>query len=293
MNIIPVASDSMGVRSMCTFVHTPKLNILIDPGVALAKKRMGLPPSNIEFRTLNVFKNKIVNFAQRSDVVLITHYHYSHYIAGHDETFNDIYSGKVVLCKNRKTKLNFRQRTRGKEFEIGARKISKEFHFIDNNTFNFDNVNIKCSKHLWHGVERTSLGYLILLTIKHKSERFLFASDVMGPVNKDNTEYIIKENPDILFISGLATHLLDYSVPKVYLEQSINAMKDIMSKTKVKTIIYDHYPLRDINYKVHIKPLYSFARKKKIKFLTAAEYVNMPIRQLEAKRQELTYEDEF
>lgn len=291
MNIIPVAFDSMGVRSMCTFVNTPKLNILIDPGLALAKKRLGFPPSNIEFRTFNVFKDKIVNFAKRSDIILVTHYHYSHYIASHDESFDDIYSNKIVLCKNRKRKLNFTQRNRGKDFEINVKSICKEYHSIDNKTFNFDNVTIECSPPLWHGSEKTSLGYIVIPTIKHKKEKLLFGSDITGPVNNENTDYIIKQNPDTLILSSIPTYLLGYSIPESFLDMSIKFMKKIIAETNTKTIIYDHYHVRDINYKRKMRPLKAFAKNNDVKLLTAAEYTNTPIRQLEARREELSFEE--
>ena len=44
MKIKPVASDSMGTRSMATYVETKDVKIFIDPGVALGPSRYGLPP---------------------------------------------------------------------------------------------------------------------------------------------------------------------------------------------------------------------------------------------------------
>lgn len=42
MNIVPLAFESMGVRSMATFVETDQ-RILIDPGTSIAPKRFGFP----------------------------------------------------------------------------------------------------------------------------------------------------------------------------------------------------------------------------------------------------------
>lgn len=42
MRVIPLASESLGVRSLATFVEAGGLRILIDPGVALGPKRYGL-----------------------------------------------------------------------------------------------------------------------------------------------------------------------------------------------------------------------------------------------------------
>ncbi len=287
MNIIPVCFDSMGVRSMCTFVQTKNLNILIDPGLALATKRLGYSPTNIELNTFYIMKQKILDFARKSDVIIITHYHYDHYISSQDEMFEEIYSDKIVLCKNRKTKLNFNQRTRGKEFEISVKNLCKEFHFIDGNTFNLGSVKIKCSPPLWHGTERSSFGYVIMLTISADKEKLLYSSDVMGPINEENADYIIKEKPDFLILCGPPTHLLGYDLTELHMSNVNKNVENIIKKGSAKTIIYDHYILRDKNYLKYFKPWVRLAKKYKKKFLTAAEFANAPVRQLEANREDI------
>jgi predicted metallo-beta-lactamase superfamily hydrolase len=62
MKIIPIASDSLGVRSMATYVETKDCKILIDPSAALGPKRYGLPPSIIEIEALKKIKKKINEF---------------------------------------------------------------------------------------------------------------------------------------------------------------------------------------------------------------------------------------
>src|SRR5436853_585901 len=45
MRVIPLAAESLGVRSMATYVEAGDLGILIDPGATLAPTRWGLPPA--------------------------------------------------------------------------------------------------------------------------------------------------------------------------------------------------------------------------------------------------------
>ncbi|PIU62852.1 hypothetical protein COS83_01775 [archaeon CG07_land_8_20_14_0_80_38_8] len=289
MNIIPVCFDSMGVRSTCTFVQTEKLNILIDPGLALATKRLNYPPTNIELNSFYIFKNKILEFARKSDIIIVSHYHYDHFISSHDDIFEELYSDKIVLCKNRKTKLNFNQRTMGKEFEISVKKVCREFHFIDGNAFNFGGVKIKFSPPLWHGVERSSYSYVIMATINEGKEKLLYSSDIMGPILKENADYIIKENADFLILCGPPTHLLGYDLPELHLTMINKNLERIFKECKkTKTIIYDHYILRDKDYLKYYKPWAAMAKKYKKKLMTAAEYAGVPVRQLEANREELT-----
>ena len=48
MNVLPIAADSLGVRSMATLVTAGQTRILIDPGVTVAERRFHLPPSPVE-----------------------------------------------------------------------------------------------------------------------------------------------------------------------------------------------------------------------------------------------------
>ena len=46
ISVIPVAAESLGVRSMCTFVETCDIKILLDAGVSLCPTRFGSTPIN-------------------------------------------------------------------------------------------------------------------------------------------------------------------------------------------------------------------------------------------------------
>ncbi len=48
MEIIPLASETLGVRSMAIAVKTADCTIIVDPSIALAPKRYGLEPHKIE-----------------------------------------------------------------------------------------------------------------------------------------------------------------------------------------------------------------------------------------------------
>ena len=52
MKIIPLAADSLGVRSMATYVEAGSTGLLLDPGATLAPARYGLPPSEEEWEAL-------------------------------------------------------------------------------------------------------------------------------------------------------------------------------------------------------------------------------------------------
>src|SRR2546425_12620111 len=50
VRVIPLAAESLGVRSMATYVEAGDLGILIDPRATLAPARWGLPPADAEWQ---------------------------------------------------------------------------------------------------------------------------------------------------------------------------------------------------------------------------------------------------
>ena len=42
--VVPLAAESFGVRSMCTYVETPHVRLLLDAGASLAPNRFGFSP---------------------------------------------------------------------------------------------------------------------------------------------------------------------------------------------------------------------------------------------------------
>ena len=118
MDFIPLAFDSMGVRSMCCFIQSEP-TILVDPGVSLAPRRFGLPPHQTELDQLMKKRQIIQDYAQKADIVTISHWHNDHhtpFIKGlygsvTPELARVLYRGKAVLGKAM-TGLNFMQRKR-------------------------------------------------------------------------------------------------------------------------------------------------------------------------------------
>jgi predicted metallo-beta-lactamase superfamily hydrolase len=284
MRITPISFDSMGVRGMGCFVSAGNYNIFIDPGANVVNVRYGLPPSNIEIKTLDAIKRRIYALLQDTQIVVISHYDDDHFIQPQDINAKTCYRNKIVLAKDRRSKCNFNQRKSGKDFELFVRGVCKSLTFVDGKEMNFNNVKIKFSQPVEHGVVKTNQGYVLMTTIDDGTKQFMHCSDVQGPVLKKTAELIVEENPDIIAISGPPINETSWYFSKVGWEKAKDNLKYILTNSNVETIMLDHYLVREINFKKEFRDVYEFAEKQNKKVLTAAEFLGQPIRQLEAKR---------
>jgi hypothetical protein len=283
MKILPLSFDSMGTRSMCTHVETPDVRILIDPGVALGPKRYGLPPHPIEIRKLEEDWKKIINYGEKADVLVITHYHYDHY--NPDEALNIFYK-KVVFVKDPKNNINFSQKKRAEHFLKRIEDLPKELREADGEKYGIGNTEIKFSRAVFHGTN-PKLGYVTEVLVDDGNERFIHTSDVEGPPTDEQTGFIIENDPSTLFIDGPMTYMLGYRYSVENLNRSIENIEKIMEKCEVKRIVLDHHLLRDLDWKERMAPIFEMGREKEIKVETAAEFAGQKTNMLEARRKEL------
>lgn len=280
--IVPLAFDSFGVRSMATFVETSDLKILIDPGVSLAPLRYGLEPHPLELKRLDETWEIIKRYAEHSDVLIVTHYHYDH----HDPNHPELYKNKTVFVKHPTENINKSQRGRAALFLKAIKGFPREIEISDGKTFQLGKTRIAFSKAVCHGTN-PRLGFVTEVSIKSNSEKFLHTSDVEGPSLDDQIQFILEEKPDVLFVDGPMTYMLGYRYSYKSLEISNENLVKAVKEVGLQTLVLDHHFLRDLNYKMRIKPVYDAAKECDVKVLTAAEFCGRKIEMLEALRKEL------
>jgi len=111
--------DSLGAKSSCIFVETPDVKIVIDPGVAIMHGSFPASWENKK-RWLEEGYRRVKSALIDSDVVIITHYHYDHFLPNDIE----LYYGKTLLVKNPNEYINDSQRDRALHF------FSKLYEFL-------------------------------------------------------------------------------------------------------------------------------------------------------------------
>ncbi|MEM0332038.1 MAG: hypothetical protein QXM06_06535 [Archaeoglobaceae archaeon] len=281
MEILPIAFDSMGVRSMATVIKTD-LRITIDPSVSLAPYRYGLPPHRIEIERMNEKWVEIKRSVAESQIAIITHYHYDHYNPEEVE----IFEGKKLLIKHPRENINRSQLNRAAYFLEKLKNLKAEVDYCDGKSYEIGNTYIELSQPVFHGVNN-KLGYVVEVFIEHKNKSFVFSSDVEGPIHEEQVAFIIEKNPEIVLIDGPMTYMLGYRYSARSLESSFKNIRNIIERTDVKCVILDHHLLRDLNWREKIQSLFDFSTQYDVKIMSAAEFAGVKEDLLEARRKEL------
>jgi len=281
-NIVPLAYDSLGVRSMATFVETDDVRILIDPAVSLAPLRYGLPPHPMEWRRMEESWEKIKQYAELADVLIVTHYHYDHHDPGEPEVYKD----KIVYLKHPTENINLSQKERAAYFLEALKGFPKRLEYADGKEAEIGKTRICFSRAVYHGTN-PRLGYVTEVSLSHGGEKLVYTSDVEGPSLDDQVEFILEEKPDVLIVDGPMTYMLGFRYSYKSLEISNRNLVRVVEETELRTLILDHHFLRDLNYRTRIAPVHTAAESKNVKVLTAAEFVGKKVEMLEALRREL------
>jgi predicted metallo-beta-lactamase superfamily hydrolase len=276
MNVVPLAADSLGVRSMATYVECGQTRVLIDPGASLGRSRFNLPPSDEEWEALKRANDRISAYAARAGVVFISHYHEDHF--RYDRT---IYLDRNVWAKDPKRMLGPRQAGRAgelwKALQGHCRLDSAEGRRLET-----PDAILTASPPLGHGVEGTALGYVVALTVTDRREgaRFVHASDVQGPLSSVATAYLIRERPTLLYLSGPPAYL-ESQIGAALIEQGVVNLLRIIEATGCRVIL-DHHALRARDYRERFARLWETGR-----VVTAAAFVGQADAPLEASRRQL------
>ena len=250
IKIIPIAAESLGVRSMCTLVETPDIRILLDAGVSLCPYRFNLMPHPLEFQTINHMRKKMEKIVRNVEIITISHYHFDHHTPSNQDwlvnwtsqnlSAKRIYYQKQVLIKDPDNFITERQKQRAIEFQKITGKYAKKITIADGKTFNLGKSTIlKFSKAVPHGPEDKSLGWIIMTNIKFKDECFLFAPDIQGPMSNDTRDLILSANPYIVQIGGPPFYLINKKVDPIKIKSGLLNLEKIVKRIPI-TILEHH-----------------------------------------------------
>jgi len=276
--------DSMGVRSMCTLIEAGDARIIIDPGAALAPRRYGLRPHPIEEEHLRVHKRMIMEEAEASDLIVVTHYHYDHFPRPRENV--SWLRGVRILIKDPERMINASQKRRARLFLDELRQVEARTEVADSRELRIGRCRIVFSNPVEHGGD-SSLGFVLEVLVEEAGERVVYSSDVEGFVSEDQVEFVLRNRPDVLVCDGPMTYMLGTRFSEADLERSLRNIGRIIAGGFLRDLIIDHHLLRDLDWRSRIEPLSCLAEEHGVRIWTAASYMGLEERLLEARRREL------
>ena len=276
MKVIPLAADSLGVRSMATYVEVGDTGILIDPGATIAPSRFNLPPASEEWDALRRANDRISAYAARASIVFVSHYHDDHF-----RSDPATYVGRTVLVKDPKRMVAGQQARRGAELWTMLTTHARPA-VADGYERREHAVELRVSSPLPHGVEGTTLGYVLALSVvdRIERERFVFASDVQGPLSGVAAGWLIRERPTLLYLAGPPSYI-EREVGAAVIERGIDNLLRVIDATGCR-VIMDHHAVREAAFEARFARLWSTGR-----VVTAAAHLGLAVDALESRRHQL------
>jgi predicted metallo-beta-lactamase superfamily hydrolase len=106
-------------------------------------------------------------------------------------------------------------------------------------------LELSVSPPLPHGIEATTLGYVVALAIvdRVERERFVFASDVQGPLSAVAAAWLIHQRPTLVYLAGPPSYI-EREVGTAVIERGIDNLLRVIDATGCR-VIMDHHAVRE------------------------------------------------
>lgn len=147
-----------------------------------------------------------------------------------------------------------------------------EVRFPEEREFEFGRTKLRFTSALFHGIELAKTGWVFSTVVERGNQKFIHSSDLHGPTVEDYADWIIDENPDVLYLDGPATYLFGYMLNRTNLNRSIDNASRIIENTDSKLILFDHHLTRDKDFRERTEKVWKTAERCEKEVLTVAEY---------------------
>jgi len=274
LQITILGAESLGARSMATVVEAGGRTVLIDPGVALAPRRFGLPPHPYEKVAAAEIRRAILAWLPRATDVVVTHYHGDHVPLREPDPHQialDVFTlpaGCRILAKGAD---GLSRRSDGRRSDL-EKAIGNPLQ----NPEGIDDGVIACSLPVPHGGRG---GAVMMAAVREGDRCFVHASDTQL-LSDEAVRLIEAWRPTVVFSSG----------PPLYLPSITGAEEEAAFSRAARiaevagSLILDHHLLRSEEGEAWIRDL---EKVSGCPVVSAAGFVGRPMRLLEAGRREL------
>jgi len=293
VEVVPLAAESMGVRSLAALIRTPDTGVLIDPGVALGFREQ-LHPHPSEYRALSDRRKEIQRAAPEAELIVVSHFHHDHFMPFFEnyalfwsspEDAAALYQQHRVWCKDIRNHVNWSQQGRGYDFIRRVRDVAREVVYADGRALKLGATTVRFSPAVPHGEENSGLGWVVMTAISYHGVTVVHASDIQGPMAAQTADWILSQKPLVLLLAGPPTYLSPGHVAPAVLAKAGENLSRLV--VKIPTVIVDHHLLRDANWRSWIAPVQAVAEANHHSLTTVAGARGLPEQLLEAQRSQL------
>ncbi|MDK2383580.1 MAG: hypothetical protein QI199_02070 [Candidatus Korarchaeota archaeon] len=123
-----------------------------------------------------------------------------------------------------------------------------------------------------------------MVRVDHGDERLAYTSDVQGPIDEGAFSILGGGRPTTVILGGPPTYFAGYKVSREAVKTGLRHMSALSRLGSLRRLIVDHHLLRDLEYRRYLDDCLGATHAV---VETAAEYMGMPVEQLEARRREL------
>lgn len=147
-----------------------------------------------------------------------------------------------------------------------------EVRFPEKKELEFGETKLRFTSPLFHGIELSKTGWVFSTIVERNGLKFLHSSDLQGPTVEDYADWIIEEDPDLLYLDGPATYLLGYMLNSTNLGRAVENATRIVENTSSELILYDHHLTREKKFRERTEKVWRTAEENQKKVLTVAEH---------------------
>ncbi len=250
IEIIPIASESFGVRSSAFYVKFDEILILLDPSVSLAPRRLGRPPHPLELLTAAITRKALLHLSKKANVIIISHYHGDHYtipwkryyeysdytifektyfdsseigettswmVENHENEKNYFQNTSRLIIAKSSNNISWNQKKRARAFweynlPAGFVRCKGDGHSFYNEEYG---LRIMLVGNISHGCD-SKRGSIVMTHIVDETtgKSVFFSSDVEGPCDPLVVEKIKETDPEVIFLDGPAFYHPKFELDK-------------------------------------------------------------------------------